>query len=171
VERPAPLDLAAAISGARTIVVLEAVSNPDNIGGIFRNAAAFGADAVVLSPTCCDPLYRKAIRTSMAATLSIPFARAARWPDALDDIRAAGFRVVALTPTAPADELERFATNPGPDPLALLIGTEGAGLSDGALALAHGRVRIPVRPEVDSLNLATAAAIALYRLASPPAGR
>ena len=84
VERPAPLDLAGATSGARTIVVLEAVSNPDNIGGVFRNVAAFGAEAVVLSPTCCDPLYRKAIRTSMAATLSVPFARVARWPDALE---------------------------------------------------------------------------------------
>ena len=78
--------------------------------------------------------------------------------------------MVALTPAAAADELERFAANLRPAPLALVIGTEGAGLSDGALALAHDRVRIPVRPEVDSLNLASAAAIALYRLMSPPAG-
>jgi tRNA G18 (ribose-2'-O)-methylase SpoU len=171
VERPAPLEPAAAISGARTIVVLEGVSNPDNIGGVFRNVAAFGADAVVLSPTCCDPLYRKAIRTSMAATLSVPFARAVRWPAALDDIRSAGFRVVALTPATPADELERFAENLRPAPLALVIGTEGAGLSGAALALVDHRVRIPVRPEVDSLNLATAAAIALYRLITPVVGR
>jgi tRNA G18 (ribose-2'-O)-methylase SpoU len=166
VERPAPLDMAAIVSRAITLVVLEAVANPDNIGGVFRNASAFGVDAVVLSPACSDPLYRKAIRTSMAATLALPFARAPVWPQALAGIRAAGFAVVALTPTEPAQTLAEFAGQAGEERVALLIGNEGAGLSDPALAAADARVRIPTRADVDSLNLATAAGIALYALAA-----
>jgi tRNA G18 (ribose-2'-O)-methylase SpoU len=103
VERPpaTPVDDVLAASG--TIVVLEGVSNADNVGGVFRNAAAFGAGGVVLSPTCCDPLYRKAIRTSMGAVLRVPFARVADedWPGALTRIRAGGFTLVALTPREP----------------------------------------------------------------------
>ena len=166
VERPQPLPVSALLPAARTLVVLEAVANPDNVGGVFRNAAAFGADAVVLSPSCCDPLYRKAIRTSMAATLRVPFARAEEWPGPLAEIRAAGFTIVALTPHDPAEDLERFVESHPLWRVALLVGTEGAGLTAAAEAAADYRVRIPIRPEVDSLNVATATGIALYRLTS-----
>ena len=94
----AALSVENVLDEARLVVVLEAVANPDNVGGIFRNAAAFGADAVLLSPSCCDPLYRKAIRTSMAATLQVPFARLADWPRGLGALGARGFTIVGLTP-------------------------------------------------------------------------
>jgi tRNA G18 (ribose-2'-O)-methylase SpoU len=111
VHRPAPTPVDALIAGARTIIVLEGIANADNVGGVFRNAAAFGADGVLLSPTCCDPLYRKAIRTSMGAALHVPFARAGRdeWPAVLTRVRAAGFTIVALTPREPSETLEDFA--------------------------------------------------------------
>ncbi len=169
VERPTPptvdgiLDVVT-LKPRATLVVLEAVTNADNVGAVFRNAAALGADAMLLSPTCCDPLYRKAIRTSMAATLRLPFARLERWPDGLDAMRASGFTIVALTPREPSIELGLFADSPRPARIALLIGTEGPGLSPAAEAAADLRVRIPIAPEVDSLNLAVAAGIALYCL-------
>lgn len=106
------------------------MTNADNVGGVFRNAAAFGVDAVLLSPTCCDPLYRKAIRTSMAATLRVAFARVDEWPGALSRVRAAGFTFVALTPREPSEDLDTFASNRAASPSALLVGTEGAGLTE-----------------------------------------
>ncbi len=167
-ERPAPApagDLLAGLAGSTTVVVLEDVTDADNVGSVFRNAAALGAGAVLLSPGCCDPLYRKAIRTSMAAVLRVPFARVAPWPDGLSALRAEGFTVVALTPALGAQDLAAFARDPGrPKRLALLVGTEGAGLSAAAAALADARVRIPMAPGVDSLNLATATGVALYEL-------
>ena len=168
VKRPPPLALEALLAG-HLLVVAEALSDADNVGGVFRNAAAFGADAVVLSPTCCDPLYRKAIRTSMAMTLRVPFARAEPWPEALDVLAANGFTIVALTPREPACALEQFAATP-PQRIALVVGTEGEGLSDEALARAHVRVRIPIAADVDSLNVAVATGVALSRLSrlTPP---
>jgi tRNA G18 (ribose-2'-O)-methylase SpoU len=169
VERPTPptvdgiLDVVT-LKPRATLVVLEAVTNADNVGAVFRNAAALGADAVLLSPTCCDPLYRKAIRTSMAATLRLPFARLERWPDGLDAMRASGFTIVALTPREPSIAIGRFVDAPRPARIALLIGSEGPGLSPAAEAAADLRVRIPIAPEVDSLNLAVSAGIALYCL-------
>jgi tRNA G18 (ribose-2'-O)-methylase SpoU len=164
VERPPPLSTATLLASARMLVVVEGVTNADNIGGVFRNAAAFGAGGVLLSPACCDPLYRKAIRTSMAAVIRVPFARAADWPGALQHVRAAGFSIVALTPRQPADTLDAFASRPRPGRLALMVGTEGDGLTPAAEAIADHRVRIPIAGEVDSLNLAVAVGIALYRL-------
>jgi tRNA G18 (ribose-2'-O)-methylase SpoU len=150
---------------SRTIVViLEGVTNADNVGGVFRNAAAFSSDAVLLSPTCCDPLYRKAIRTSMAATLRVPFARIEKWPDDLAQLHDHGFTVAALTPGEPSVTLSEFSTAPPFARLALLVGTEGPGLTTEAEAAADVRVRIPIAPEVDSLNVAVAVGIALYRL-------
>jgi tRNA G18 (ribose-2'-O)-methylase SpoU len=140
-------------------VVLEAVNNPDNIGGIFRSAAAFGAELVVLGPGCGDPFYRKAIRTSMAATLEMPIAVAERWPSALDALRAAGLQVIAFTPAADAEALEDV---PRGQRMALLFGTEGAGLSAPALASADRRVRIRTTGRVDSLNVTVAASIAMH---------
>jgi len=161
VHRPSPVPPAALMQAARTLIVLEAVANADNIGGVFRNAAAFGAGAVLLSPSCCDPLYRKAIRTSMAATLRVPFARVEDWPDGLSEIRARGFAIVALTPRVGSQPLDVFAGGPRPDRLALLVGAEDQGLSAAAEAAADYHVRIPIAPDVDSLNLAVATGIAL----------
>jgi len=167
VERPEPRSVDSVVSEARTVVVLEGMSNPDNVGGIFRNAAAFGVDAVILSPTCCDPLYRKAIRTSMGATLGVPYARAAVWPADLQQLREAGFVIAALTPRVPSQSIGEFVKRGRPQRIALIFGTEGAGLTAGACELADLRVRIPVGDAVDSLNVAVAAGIALSRLAEP----
>jgi tRNA G18 (ribose-2'-O)-methylase SpoU len=141
------------------VLVLEGVNNPDNIGGLFRSAAAFGIELVVLGPNSGDPLYRKAIRTSMGATLSMPFVQAAQWPGAIADLRIEGFRVVALTPAfaaAPLDDIRPVTK------LALLVGSEGAGLTREALAAATMMARIPMTADVDSLNVTTAASIAMY---------
>jgi tRNA G18 (ribose-2'-O)-methylase SpoU len=167
VHRPAARTIDEVVAAAQTVIVLEGVSNADNVGSVFRNAAAFGAGAVVVSPTCCDPLYRKAIRTSMGAVLTVPFARASTddWPAALARIRSAGFTLVALTPREPSETLGAFSARPRPPRLALIVGTECAGLSAAAESAADHRVRIPISSEVDSLNLATAVGIALYTTA------
>lgn len=165
-ERPEPASAEDVLHDARLIVVLEGVTNADNIGGVFRNAAAFGADAVLLSPTCCDPLYRKAIRTSMGATLCVPFARLTEWPGSLELITSRGFEIVALTPREPAEDLGAFVAHHAPSRIALLVGTEGQGLTPEAEQAAAWRVRIAISAQVDSLNLAVAAAIALHRLYS-----
>jgi tRNA G18 (ribose-2'-O)-methylase SpoU len=162
-ERPSPQRPEEVARAARLIVVLERVANADNVGGVFRSAAAFGAGGVLLCPQSCDPLYRKAIRTSMAATLSIPFARVTDWPEGLHQLRASGFTIAALTPREPSLALEVFARDV-PARLALLVGAEGDGLSAAAEQAAHVRVRIPITPDVDSLNLAVATGIALSRL-------
>ena len=168
VERPAGMPVDDLIASARLLVVLEAVANADNVGGVFRNAAAFGAGGVLLSPGCCDPLYRKAIRTSMGAVLGVPFARAAGadWPGVLTRVRAAGFTIAALTPRGPSETLEIFAARPRPDRVALIVGTEGAGLTAAVEAAADNRVRIPIAGGVDSLNLAVATGIALHAIRS-----
>ncbi len=161
VDRPTTPSLEDVIAGGRTLVVLEAVANADNVGAIFRNAAAFGADAVVLSPRCCDPYYRKAVRTSMGAVMQVPFAFAEPWPDAIEIVRREGFTLAALTPRSPAVSLDGFARTL-PRRVALLLGAEGDGLSRAAESMADVRVRIPITDAVDSLNVATAAAVALY---------
>jgi tRNA G18 (ribose-2'-O)-methylase SpoU len=149
---------------ARRVVVLEDVGNPDNIGGIFRNALAFGVECVLLSPRCCDPLYRKAIRVSIGATLRLAFAYIDDWPAGLERLRAAGLTLVALTPESTATDIAELASH-HPSRVALLLGTEGPGLSSTAKAWADLRVRIPLAAGTDSLNVATAAGIALHRLA------
>jgi tRNA G18 (ribose-2'-O)-methylase SpoU len=150
------------LGAAARVIVLEGVNNPDNIGGVFRSGAAFNADLVALGPGCADPLYRKSIRTSIAATLEVPYAQAEPWPQALDQLKRSGFRVVALTTAAFATPLPQLsARHPR---LALLAGSEGSGLSDTALAAADERVTIPMSGRVDSLNVATALAIALYHV-------
>lgn len=174
VERPAACDwrrLVHEAPAAAPIILLEAVANPDNIGGVFRNAAAFGAAAVLLDPACSDPLYRKAVRTSMGAVLAVPFARMTPWPEALDDLRARGWLVAALA-TGGQVALDAFARTRGARTrVAWLLGHEGSGLSRAALAAVDHTVRIPMAPGVDSLNLATAAALALYATTRPaPAG-
>jgi tRNA G18 (ribose-2'-O)-methylase SpoU len=162
-ERPAVASLdtsAAPLENLARVVILEGVNNPDNVGGIFRSAAALGADAVIVGPDSSDPLYRKAIRTSMAATLQIPFFAAGAWPDAITTIRNAGFDVIALAPAAsarPLDDLPRNLPR-----VALLVGAEGSGLTADALSAADTCVRIPMQGSTDSLNVAVATSIALY---------
>jgi tRNA G18 (ribose-2'-O)-methylase SpoU len=166
-ERPRRLtvgELLARLPGARRLVVLERIANADNMGGIFRNAAAFGADAVVLGPGCCDPLYRKAIRVSMGAALRVPFCDAGDWGADLERLRAAGFTVAALVTDGGAGDIALHASSfPPGGRLALLAGSEGAGLTPEALARADLALRIPMAPGVDSLNVATATGIALHR--------
>ena len=165
VERPIARQLIDVVGDAALILVLEAVTDADNVGSVFRNAAAFGA-RVVLSETCCDPLYRKAIRTSMGSVLRTPYARIREWPRDLDVLKREGFTVVALTPHEGAIDLASCARRPPGDRMALLVGSEGPGLTAEALAMAHIRVRIPIRAAVDSLNLATATGIALHYFAN-----
>lgn len=152
------------IATGRMVLVLDGVANADNVGGIFRNAAAFGADGVLLSPTSCDPLYRKAIRTSMAATLRVPFDTLTPWPEALDRLRDRGYALVAVTPRAPSITLESFVARGRLGRLALLFGSEDVGLTPAVEARVDVRVRIPIEPEVDSLNVAVTAGIVLSRL-------
>ena len=161
VDRPASFKFSDIAEPARRLVVLENVANADNVGGVFRNAAAFGFDGVLLSPNCCDPLYRKAIRTSMAASLSVPFATIEPWPEALLALRGYGFALAAFTLAGDAEPLSVFAGRADADTkVALIFGSEGDGLSDAVTRLADRRVRIPISRTVDSLNLAVAAGIA-----------
>jgi tRNA G18 (ribose-2'-O)-methylase SpoU len=145
------------------IVVLEGVANADNVGGAFRNAQAFGANAVLMDSTTTDPLYRKAIRTSMGSSLVVPFARDDQWPTLIGALRSDAMTTVALTPRTDStalDDVEPIlrATRR----VAWLIGNEGAGLSAPAMAAADLRVRIPIAARSDSLNASAALAIALY---------
>lgn len=164
VERPPERSVVDVVHGARVVVVLEGVGNPDNMGGVFRNAAAFGVNAVVLAPGCVDPLYRKAIRTSMAAALMVSFAWSRSWPDDLRRMREDGFSLLALTPQRPSETIDDVVSRQRPDRWALLLGSEGPGLTNGALAHAHTRVRIPITEAMDSLNVSVACGIALSRL-------
>ena len=144
------------------LVALERVGNADNVGSVFRNAAAFACDAVLIGPACADPLYRKAIRTSMGAVLSLPFARALPWPQALTELRNRGFAVIGMTPQVNARPFSEIARSIGPRPMAIVLGHEGDGLTPEALASCESHARIPMADGVDSVNVATAAAIALY---------
>jgi tRNA G18 (ribose-2'-O)-methylase SpoU len=161
-ERPPIAALTSAdLERADRVLVLEGVNNPDNVGGLFRAGAALGASLVLLGPDCGDPLYRKAIRTSMGATLSLPYRMTGSWPAALTELRRAGLSVVACTPSLDAPSLYEVAL---PARAAVLVGAEGPGLSADALALADLRVRIPMHGGMDSLNVTTAAAIVLSAL-------
>jgi tRNA G18 (ribose-2'-O)-methylase SpoU len=159
-ERPAARALPA---GARRVVVLEDLVDVDNLGSIARNAAAFGADALALSPRCADPFYRKAIRVSLGAVFDLPIVRFQSWPEDLETLRRLGFSLVAAVLSPTATPLPRFQP---PARWALLLGAEGPGLSDGAVLRCHHRVTIPMEASdgVDSLNVATAAAVMLYGL-------
>jgi tRNA G18 (ribose-2'-O)-methylase SpoU len=160
-ERPPAAALAEyPLSTARRVLVLEGINNPDNIGGLFRSAAAFAVDLVVLGPGCADPLYRKSIRTSMAATLQVPFVDAGAWPHALSGLRSSGFSVIALTPAANATPLGEWKGRT--DRLAFVTGAEGEGLTPEALAAADDRLRIEIDVGTDSLNVTVAVSIALH---------
>jgi tRNA G18 (ribose-2'-O)-methylase SpoU len=164
-ERRPPLAVDDITRGARRLLVTEGVNDFENLGSLYRNAAAFGVDGVVLDPTTAEPLYRRVVRVSMGHVLTVPTARTARddWPSALATLVTEGFTVLALTPGADAEAIDDVVRAP-PVRWALLVGAEGPGLTAGALRAASRCVRIPLAPGVDSLNVATAAAIALHRL-------
>jgi len=168
-RRPLPR-AAEVLAAARRVAVLEDVNNHTNLGAVFRGAAALGVDAVLLSPSCADPLYRRSVRVSMGEVFAVPYARLEPWPAALAAVRAAGFTVLALTPAAGAVPLQRLDAAARARP-ALLLGAEGPGLSAAALAASDRRVAIPMRRGVDSLNVAAAAAVAFWELGrdDPPA--
>jgi tRNA G18 (ribose-2'-O)-methylase SpoU len=151
------------VADARRVVVLEDIVSHTNLGAVFRCAAALGMDAVVLSPSCADPLYRRSVRVSMGAVFAVPYARADRWPGALDELRDRGFSLAALTPAQDAVELD--ATSYDDDArVAVVFGSEGPGLTERALKQSDVRVRIPMAGGVDSLNVAAAAAVAFWVL-------
>lgn len=153
--------------GSGLVVVLEGVTNPDNVGGVFRNALAFGAGAVLLTRRCADPLYRKAIRVSMGASLRVPFAWAADGPTALTALGRAGFASVALDADRAAPLLDEC---PGAARLAVWLGGEGDGLSAAVVAGAQRRATIPMTGGADSLNAAVASGIALHHFRRRAAG-
>jgi tRNA G18 (ribose-2'-O)-methylase SpoU len=156
------------VAGARRVLVLEDLVDHGNVGSIYRCAAALGVDAVVLSPRCADPLYRRAIKVSMGAVFAIPYARMTNWHDDLGILRDAGFALLALTPDASATAIDKA---PLGERVALMLGSEGDGLSSRWMDEADERVRIPMSPAamangVDSLNVVAAAAIACHALVS-----
>ena len=155
------------LAGARRVVVMERVTNHTNLGAVFRSAAALGMDAVLLSPDSCDPLYRRCVRVSMGQVFSVPYAYLEDWPGGVDDVRAAGFRVLALTPHPSATDLAQVRVGPD-DKVALLFGAEGPGLTEDAMAASDERVRIPMAAGVDSLNVGAAAAVACWVLGRRP---
>ena len=162
VERPAEPGWSE-LSRGQFFLGVEGVGNPDNIGGLFRVAAAFGLDGVLLDPTSGDPLYRKAVRTSMGAALAVPFARASDLPSTLRDMRDRRARIIALTPRPSAMRLPDLPVPIAP-PWIVLVGAEGHGLSATTLAAADLHVRIPTAPTVDSLNVTVAAGVVLATL-------
>jgi tRNA G18 (ribose-2'-O)-methylase SpoU len=184
-DRPPPADAAAMLSsiaalpshlGARPLVaVLEGLNDHENIGALFRNAAAFGVRGILLDPSCADPLYRRSVRVSVGHVLHVPFARLTPGPAGLEQLHALGYVVAALAPRPAGDAptsttslvalKERISGTRPPVGIALLLGAEGVGLSDGALAASDAVVSIPMADGVDSLNVATAAAIAFHVLA------
>jgi tRNA G18 (ribose-2'-O)-methylase SpoU len=168
-RKPLP-GISALAAGARKVIVLEDLVDHANVGAIFRCAAALGVDAIFLSPRCADPLYRRAVKVSMGAVFAIPYARMTGWYDGLADLRKAGFRLLALTPDATAVPLSAAAGGRPGQQIALMLGTEGDGLSSRWLHEADQAVRIPMHPGalaagVDSLNVVAAAAIACHVLA------
>ena len=166
-KRPAPLTIEAACAGAGRVAVLEDIVDATNLGAIFRSAAALGMDAVLLTPSCCDPLNRRAVRVSMGAVFQVPWARFDAWPDAgLSRLRALGFRAAAMALTdasVPIDDA-RLCAEPK---LAVVLGTEGSGLSAETIAQCDYTARIPMARGVDSLNVGAAAAVAFWQLRVP----
>jgi len=164
------LDVAGLIETAHVICVLERINDHENLGAIFRNARALGVDAVLMCPECCDPFYRRAVRVSMGHLLHVPIARTRHLPSALEQLAAAGFTTVALTPDPAAEPVQVLDGLRG-QRVALLLGAEGPGLRPATQEAAHHRVRIPMQSGVDSLNVATAAAIAFHRSLSVDTGQ
>ncbi|HWR86491.1 MAG TPA: RNA methyltransferase [Rhodoglobus sp.] len=165
-HRPALQPVADVLRDARRVVVVEDIVDHTNVGAIFRSVAALGADAVLVTPRCADPLYRRSVRVSMGTVLQVPWTRLADWPAGADQLHQAGFAIAALALADDAVDLDAYAADP-PERVAIVMGTEGDGLSRRALAAADAVVTIPMQHGVDSLNVASAAAVALWALRAP----
>ena len=162
VPEPSVLEV---VDGARTVAVLEGVNDHENLGSIFRNAAGLGVDAVVFGSGCADPLYRRAVRVSMGHALLVPYARATDWPAELATLKQSGFRLLAMTPDRGARAVAEAMAAARDDRVGVLVGAEGPGLTAATLRASDMRVRIPMSRGTDSLNVATAAALAFYERA------
>ncbi|HEX4442982.1 MAG TPA: RNA methyltransferase [Galbitalea sp.] len=162
-HRPPLASVADTVAGATRIIVLEDIVDHTNVGAIFRSVAGLGADAVLVTPRCADPFYRRSVRVSMGTVLQIPWTRLPDWPEGRDVLKQLGFELAALALSPDAVDLDEYAANP-PDKIALVVGTEGDGLSRAALSAADTVVTIPMMHGVDSLNVASASAVALYAL-------
>jgi len=168
-ERPPLRALDDVLRGTKRIVILEDIVDHTNVGAIIRGAAGLGVDAVLVSPRCADPLYRRSVRVSMGTVFQVPWTRIEPWPQALDLLRDQGFTIAAMALTETATDLDVFAERLGPkDRLALLLGTEGHGLTPHSVNLADAAVRIPMAGGVDSLNVAAAAAVAFWATRARP---
>jgi tRNA G18 (ribose-2'-O)-methylase SpoU len=163
--RPPESSLAQVLDGARTIAVLEGVNDHENLGSVFRNAAGLDVDAIVFGLGCADPLYRRAVRVSMGHALLVPYAWSDHWPADLEVLRDSGFRVLAMTPNPAARTLAAAMETLVEDRVAILVGAEGPGLDERTMRASDVRVRIPMSRGTDSLNVATAAALAFYERA------
>jgi tRNA G18 (ribose-2'-O)-methylase SpoU len=162
-RRPALPPVASVVAGARRVAVLEDIVDHTNVGAVFRSAAALGVDAVLVTPRCADPLYRRSVRVSMGTVFQVPWTRIEPWPGGVRTLQDNGFAVAALTLAPDAVSLDDLAADP-PERLALVLGTEGDGLSAAVEAGADLRVRIPMAGGVDSLNVAAASAVAFHAL-------
>jgi tRNA G18 (ribose-2'-O)-methylase SpoU len=162
-HRPELKSVEQVVAGATRIIVLEDIVDHTNVGAIFRSVAGLGADAVLITPRCADPLYRRSVRVSMGTVLQIPWTRLPDWPEGKAVLAGLGFSLAALALSPDAVTLDQYAADP-PDRVALIVGTEGDGLSRAALAAADTVVTIPMMHGVDSLNVASASAVALYAL-------
>ncbi|HEY0259877.1 MAG TPA: RNA methyltransferase [Lacisediminihabitans sp.] len=161
-QRPALPTPESLLAGATRVIVLENVVDPTNVGAIFRSVGAIGADAVLVTPRCSDPFYRRAIRVSMGTVLQVPWTRLGDWPSTRRLLAASGFHIAALALTPDAVSLRDFVA---PERLALVLGTEGEGLTPEAIAAADTVVQIPMAHGIDSLNVAAASAVAMWALA------
>ncbi len=162
-HRPPLASVADTVRGARRVIILEDIVDHTNVGAIFRSVAGLGADAVLITPRCADPYYRRSVRVSMGTVLQVPWTRLPEWPEGGAILKELGFQLAALALSDDAMTLDEYAQDP-PAKLALIMGTEGDGLSRAALGAADRIVTIPMQHGVDSLNVASASAVALYAL-------
>ncbi|WP_071286699.1 TrmH family RNA methyltransferase [Mycolicibacterium llatzerense] len=160
--RPVELSVPEVLQGARTVAVLEGVNDHENLGSIFRNAAGLGVDAVVFGAGCADPLYRRAVRVSMGHALLVPYARAESWPGDLKLMQDNGFHLIAMTPGEGSVPLADALAPLAEQKVGVLVGAEGPGLTEHTMRACEVRARIPMSRGTDSLNVATAAAMAFY---------
>ena len=165
--RPAPLSLDSVLERARRVVVLEDIVDHTNVGAIFRAAAGLGIDAILVTPECADPLYRRSIRVSMGAVFTVPWARIPQWPTSIKELKEKGFYTVAISPQniggQESQDLRKFVAGPL-DRVALILGTEGDGLTAASLETCDHSVHIPMSNAVSSLNVASAAAVVFWAL-------